>query len=110
VSSDILKHPVEVIQSANTVASLTFIFIGRLAKWKRPDKCVEFISYFAQSYNTSIKILGFEKLEFEELYGESFLDKYKNLSIKFLGVESDVKSEIVTSDINLYFDDSIHSY
>jgi hypothetical protein len=110
VSSDILKYSVDDMPSAYNFDSLNFIFIGRLAKWKRPDKCMEFVSYFTKKYITSLKIVGFEKLEFEKLYGDSFLDKYKNVDIKFLGVKSDVKTEIINSDINLYFADSIHSY
>ncbi len=110
VSNDILNYPVELVQSANNLDNLNFIFIGRLAAWKRPDECVKFISYFAKEYTVSLKFLGFEKLEFDTLYGESLLDQYKGLNIRFLGMQSDVKMEIITADFNLYFADSTNSY
>ena len=110
VSNEVLKYQHESHKNVNNTNNLNFIYLGRLAKWKRPDKCVEFVSYFGKKYDTSLKFIGFEKLEFEKLYGKSFLNEYKNLNVKFLGIKLDVKSEIITSDINLYFADSNHSY
>lgn len=81
---------------------IQLLFIGRLAKWKKPDLALEFAFVMSKNTKVHIKFIGFDEKEFRKIY---YLPKLKhpNLKVMFLGMNKEISQYLFKSNLMLYF-------
>ena len=87
---------------------IQLLFIGRFAKWKKPDLALEFAVAMSKFEEVHLKFIGFDEKEFFETYRLPKFD-YPNLKVRFLGMNKEVVQYLFQSNLMLYFADAEQS-